>query len=67
MVRLNSETEYHVEELLIGDCNDAIPILVLLTEELSQTMKGNAALNEVIKIYVPFARSVKPLHQDIKE
>lgn len=30
-------------------------------------MKGNAALNEVIKIYVPLARSVKALHQDIIE
>lgn len=37
-VRLNSETEHHVEELLIGNCDDAIPILVLLTEELSQIL-----------------------------
>lgn len=56
-----------MEKLFIRDLDDAISISVVLTEELSQVMKGNAALNKVVKIDKSLARSVKALYQDVKE
>lgn len=48
-VRSHSDAEDHVQELFVGDGDDAVPVVVVLAEQLRQVL-GRQTNNAVTRI-----------------